>query len=102
MGGEGSQPRLGEASAQWMPRVKPEAPRREPSPLPAPDETQPHPAAGRLWGQLLSRENLAAALRRVEQNAGAPGTTTSSSVPPAPVNTAAQWRTFQFLEVVQY
>ena len=26
-----------------------------------------------MWGQFLSRENLAEALRRVEQNAGAPG-----------------------------
>ncbi|HEY2945068.1 MAG TPA: group II intron reverse transcriptase/maturase [Vicinamibacteria bacterium] len=34
----------------------------------------PHPAdAQNLWGRFLSRENLAAALRRVEQNAGAPG-----------------------------
>ena len=56
-----------------MPRVKPEAPHREPSPPPAPDEAQPHPAAASLWEQTFSRENLAAALRRVEQNAGAPG-----------------------------
>lgn len=57
----------------WMPRVKPEAPRREPSPLPAPDEAQPHPAEASLWEETFSRENLAAALRRVERNAGAPG-----------------------------
>ena len=57
-----------------MPRVKPEAPRREPSDPPAPAEAEAHPAAARLWEQCFSRENLAAALRRVEQNAGAPGT----------------------------
>ena len=54
--------------------MKPEAPRREPSPFPAPVETTPHPAGASLWESLLSRENLAAALSRVEQNAGAPGT----------------------------
>ncbi|MBK5218198.1 MAG: group II intron reverse transcriptase/maturase [Thermoleophilia bacterium] len=57
-----------------MPRVKPEAPREERSGFPAPGEAEPHPAAsGALWEKFLSRENLAAALRRVEQNAGAPG-----------------------------
>ena len=57
-----------------MPRVKPEAPREEQSGFPAPGEAEPHPAATRdLWEQFISRENLAAALRRVEQNAGAPG-----------------------------
>jgi RNA-directed DNA polymerase len=55
--------------------VKPEAPREERSGFPAPGEAKPHPAAeaGDLWEQFLSRGNLAAALRRVEQNAGAPG-----------------------------
>jgi RNA-directed DNA polymerase len=58
-----------------MPRVKPEAPREEQSGFPAPGEAEPHPAAdpGDLWEQFLSRGNLAAALRRVERNAGAPG-----------------------------
>jgi retron-type reverse transcriptase len=57
-----------------MPRVKPEAPREERSGFPAPGETAPHPADARdLWGRFLSRENLTAALRRVAQNAGAPG-----------------------------
>lgn len=57
-----------------MPRVKPEAPREERSGFPAPGEAEPLPAnAEALWEQFLSRENLAAALRRVEQNAGAPG-----------------------------
>ncbi len=57
-----------------MPRVKPEAPREEQSGFPAPGESAPHPAeAEDLWGRFLSRENLAAALRRVEQNRGAPG-----------------------------
>lgn len=57
-----------------MPRVKPEAPREERSGFPAPGTAEPHPAAtGDLWEKFLSRENLAAALRRVERNAGAPG-----------------------------
>src|ERR1700686_3860687 len=46
----------------------------EHSPSPAPGDTASHPAeAGGLWEQLLARGNLAEALRRVEQNAGAPG-----------------------------
>ncbi len=53
--------------------MKPEAPREERSGFPAPGEAEPHPAAANLWEKFLSRENLAAALRRVEQNAGAPG-----------------------------
>jgi group II intron reverse transcriptase/maturase len=54
--------------------VKPEAPREEQSGFPAPGDADPHPAAtGELWEKFLSRANLAAALRRVEQNAGAPG-----------------------------
>jgi group II intron reverse transcriptase/maturase len=53
--------------------VKPEAPREGRSPFPAPDEIQPHPAEASLWERTFSRGNLAAALRRVEQNAGAPG-----------------------------
>ena len=53
--------------------MKPEAPRRERSPSPAPGDTAPHPAEASLWERFLSRGNLAEALRRVEQNAGAPG-----------------------------
>ena len=55
--------------------MKPEAPREEQSGFPAPGEAEPHSAvdAGDLWEKFLSRGNLAAALRRVEQNAGAPG-----------------------------
>ena len=53
--------------------MKPEGPRPERSPSPAPGDTAPHPAAASLWEQLLARENLALALRRVEQNAGAAG-----------------------------
>lgn len=57
-----------------MPRVKPEAPREERSGFPAPGEAEPHPADAKdPWEKFLSRENLAAALRRVEQNAGAAG-----------------------------
>ncbi len=70
----GSQPRSGGAFAQWMHRVKPEAPREEQSGFPAPGTAEPHPADAKdLWEEFLSRENLAAALRRVERNAGAPG-----------------------------
>ena len=54
-------------------RVKPEDARPERSPSPAPDDTAAHPAEASLWEQFLARENLAEALRRVEQNAGAPG-----------------------------
>ena len=53
--------------------MKPEAPRRGRSPSPAPCDTAPHPAAANLWERFLARENLAAALRRVEHNAGAAG-----------------------------
>jgi RNA-directed DNA polymerase len=54
--------------------VKPEDYRSERSNDPAPDETAAHPAeAGSLWELVLSRGNLAEALRRVERNAGAPG-----------------------------
>jgi len=53
--------------------VKPEGLRPEQSPSPAPGGVAPHPAEAGLWEQLLARENLAEALRRVEQNAGAAG-----------------------------
>jgi RNA-directed DNA polymerase len=53
--------------------VKPEAPREERCGFAAPGETAPHPAGAGLWGDFLSRENLALALRRVERNAGAAG-----------------------------
>ena len=53
--------------------MKPEDLRSERSPSPAPGDTAPHPAEASLWESVLSRGNLAEALRRVEQNAGAPG-----------------------------
>ena len=53
--------------------MKPEGSCRERSGSPAPDETMPHPARAGLWESFLSRDNLARALRRVEQNAGAAG-----------------------------
>jgi len=53
--------------------VKPEDLRPERSSDPAPDDTAAHPAEAGLWELFLSRGNLAEALRRVEQNAGAPG-----------------------------
>jgi len=53
--------------------VKPEDARSERSGGPAPDDTAAHPAEAGLWEQVLSRENLALALRRVERNAGAAG-----------------------------
>jgi group II intron reverse transcriptase/maturase len=53
--------------------VKPEDARRERSDGPAPRDTAAHPAEASLWERFLARENLAEALRRVEQNAGAAG-----------------------------
>jgi group II intron reverse transcriptase/maturase len=53
--------------------VKPEGTRPERSPSPAPSDTAPHPAEASLWERFLARGNLAEALRRVEQNAGAAG-----------------------------
>jgi retron-type reverse transcriptase len=53
--------------------VKPEGTRPERSIGSAPDDTAAHPAEANLWEQVFSRENLAKALRRVEQNAGAAG-----------------------------
>ena len=53
--------------------MKPEDLRAERSPSPAPGDTAPHPAEVSLWELCLSRGNLAEALRRVEQKAGAPG-----------------------------
>jgi RNA-directed DNA polymerase len=68
---EGSQPHMG--PGREGPTVKPEDARSEHSPSPAPGDTAAHPAEASLWEQLLARENLAEALRRVEQKAGAPG-----------------------------
>ncbi len=54
--------------------MKPADPEPERSAGPASPVTTPHPVrADDLWGSLLSRENLAGALRRVEANRGAPG-----------------------------
>ena len=53
--------------------MKPDDSCRERSGFPAADETTTHPARASLWEEFLSRENLARALRRVEQNAGAAG-----------------------------
>ncbi len=53
--------------------MKPKDSRPERSGSPAPDDTSAHPAEASLWEQFLARENLAEALRRVEQNAGAAG-----------------------------
>jgi hypothetical protein len=54
--------------------VKPEDARSERSSDPVPGDTGAHPAnAGCLWEQVLSRGNLADALRRVGLNAGAAG-----------------------------
>jgi RNA-directed DNA polymerase len=51
----------------------PEVPRRERSDPPAPADSGTHPAAADLWERTFSRGNLAAALRRIERNKGAPG-----------------------------
>lgn len=53
--------------------MKPKDARSERSGGSAPDDTVAHPAGAGLWEQFLSRSNLALALRRVEQNAGAAG-----------------------------
>ena len=53
--------------------MKPEDVRPERSGSPAPGDTAAHPARSGLWEEVFSRENLARALRRVEQNAGAAG-----------------------------
>jgi len=66
-----SQPREG-PGGEYL-RVKPDEPLSERSSGPAPDDTVAHPAGVSLWEQVFSRENLALALRRVEQNAGAAG-----------------------------
>src|SRR4051794_19860501 len=68
---EGSQPRQGPGRGGR--RGKPEGTRSGQSPSPAPRDTPPHPAEASLWEQLISCGNLAEALRRVEQNAGAAG-----------------------------
>ena len=54
--------------------MKPDGAPTERSNDPAPGEIAAHPAnASDLWEQVFSRGNLAEALRRVEQNAGAAG-----------------------------
>ena len=53
--------------------MKPKDLRSERSPSPAPGDTAPHPAEASSWELLMARGNLAEALRRVEQNAGAAG-----------------------------
>lgn len=53
--------------------MKPDDARSERSGGPARGDTAAHRAEASLWEQTLSRENLALALRRVEQNAGAAG-----------------------------
>jgi RNA-directed DNA polymerase len=68
---ERSQPQVG--PGRESPTVKPEDARSERSSSPAPGDTAPHPAEASMWEQVLARENLAEALKRVEQKAGAPG-----------------------------
>ena len=54
--------------------MNPADPLVERSDLSAPTESEAQPAAtGNLWETILSRENLIAALQRVERNRGAPG-----------------------------
>lgn len=66
-----SQPRVGAWTGVIV--VKPKGNRSERSDLPAPHESSPRLARVSLWEQFMARENLALALRRVEQNAGAAG-----------------------------
>jgi RNA-directed DNA polymerase len=54
-------------------RVKPEGSRRGQSLFLAATSPHPHPAPVTLFERFLSRENLARALKRVEENHGAPG-----------------------------
>src|ERR1035441_2325801 len=68
---ERSQPREGPGREGLT--VKPEDARSERSSSPAPGDSVPHPAEASLWEQVMARENLAEALKRVEQKAGAPG-----------------------------
>ena len=67
-----SQPRYGGLGGRAL-RVKPDGPVQSAAAIPAPGDTAPHPAEASSVGAVLSRGNLAEALRRVEQNAGAPG-----------------------------
>ena len=53
--------------------MKPEDACSERSSSPAPGDSVPHPAEASWWEQVMARENLAEALKRVEQKAGAPG-----------------------------
>ena len=53
--------------------MKPEDACSERSGGPAPDDITAHPVEAGVWEQVMSRENLALALRRVERNAGAAG-----------------------------
>ena len=53
--------------------VKPDALCPEPSPFPAAESSDSHPAPAPLFEQFLARANLARALKRVEANKGAPG-----------------------------
>ncbi len=72
-GSHSSQPRPGGGFAQKTLKMKPEAPREERSGFPVPGIAEPHPADAKdLWEEFLSRENLAAALRRVERKRRCP------------------------------
>lgn len=53
--------------------MKPESPRQERKHPPAQATHGPSPACEELWEKVFSRDNLQQALKRVEQNQGAPG-----------------------------
>ena len=53
--------------------VKPNGAPVRAEPFPARDETPSSAGEGSVWEQVFARSNLAAALNRVEKNAGAPG-----------------------------
>lgn len=53
--------------------MKPESPRREHKPHLAQTTHRPSPACEEVWEQVFSHDNLFKALRRLEQNQGAPG-----------------------------
>jgi RNA-directed DNA polymerase len=63
----------GRVAAGRAARVKPAEPSLSVEPSPAQDKELSNAEGEPLWGRIWSRKNLNAALKRVEQNGGAPG-----------------------------
>ncbi len=73
-GGHLDRSHLANASQPDEEAVNPAEPPAERSDLAVPTASEAQPAGdGELWGEIFSRPNLFAALRRVERNHGAPG-----------------------------